>query len=436
MDLNRPYRNRSLEIKRLRSLQTQAALEKMRAARAAIRSPRQQVQRAMAGEHSGVIGDVFFGWLKTARRVHQEALGRLLDVLLRSRSRLVEDRRFARPLCEVACRLGVAVRDVESWRVTSHNADRQMASLLRHLFAVYPMPEWFDSAWTFQTDAGSHWRDWYIQIGQGAALRTMCDLPFPLTKRMAHCAMQAPRTLDVGQALRWGQVCGLGGSVRLADAVVATEIDTIPERQDFWTTVVHFLVNNPMLDPRQVGPIIDYIRNRRFVAQREFDREGWHEAIPEPNFSMKGRTVESLLRQVHAWHADLTRVPRGFQNVCWPSCGISGMRRVEGVGDNERLFAVTELCGSGELLIEGRAMGHCVASYAHSCAAGRSAIFSMQNFTSGIAERMVTIEVVPLRREIVQIQGRHNRLPTNLEKRLIRVWMVQARLKAAGHCKL
>ena len=89
---------------------------------------------------------------------------------------------------------------------------------------------------------------WYKHIGLGRNIRT-ADLPLPYTKRMAHLFLQAPDHFTVEMALRWGQVRGLGGSEVLASAVAATRLGRSFEHEDFWQTVLHFFVNEPMLDP-------------------------------------------------------------------------------------------------------------------------------------------------------------------------------------------
>jgi hypothetical protein len=76
------------------------------------------------------------------------------------------------------------------------------------------------------------------------------------------------------------------------------------DNDEFWSTVVRFLVNNAMIDPTWVGPIVDYIFNMKFVSRRIVQEGGGIEEgpPPQPNFTMKGRSAAKLLRQVEAWH--------------------------------------------------------------------------------------------------------------------------------------
>jgi hypothetical protein len=63
----------------------------------------------------------------------------------------------------------------------------------------------------------------FLQLGFGNNIRT-ADLPLPYTKKMAHHFMRAPSHLNVEAALRWGQVLGLGGNERTANAVLTTSL--------------------------------------------------------------------------------------------------------------------------------------------------------------------------------------------------------------------
>jgi hypothetical protein len=194
-----------------------------------------------------------------------------------------------------------------------------------------------------------------------------------------------------------------------------------------------------MLDPHQVGPIIDFLHAQRFERGPARVEGGTVVAgvVPQPHLSMKGRTVESLLRQMQAWHRMLARETKAGAGagtpIKWRPSGIDGYERVEGTPGNQRLFRVVELLDARELAYEGRAMRHCVASYAHSCAGGRCAIFSLrEEFGAGAQTmRRLTVEVSVAHRRIVQARGRLNAPPGGVEERILRAWATTARLVIA-----
>jgi hypothetical protein len=233
--------------------------------------------------------------------------------------------RFVDALVRLNDRRGQWIRPLADWRPDSHNRDRQFSSLARHLMAQYSVPCFMDSAW-FRRDRGSHrLRDWFVHIGSGKNIRT-AKTPVPLTKRQAHSFLQAPDQYSIENAIRWGQIHALGGDRRLTDAVCGTQIGEAFANDDFWTTVLRFFVANPMLARRHVGPIVDYLNNQRFLTREVVTGPGIVEMQPppQPNLTMRGRTAESLLRQVDEWHGQLGR-SKAAANLWFRPSGFSGL---------------------------------------------------------------------------------------------------------------
>ena len=117
-------------------------------------------------------------------------------------------------------------------------------------------------------------------MGGGQNIRT-ATLPLLLTKRMAHVFLQVPGQLSAEEGLRWAQVIGQDGSQELAEAIIETELGRSFAEEEFWSTVVLFLVENGMLEAEMVGPIVDYINHQKFVL-REVTLPGGGVAEAEP----------------------------------------------------------------------------------------------------------------------------------------------------------
>ena len=60
-----------------------------------------------------------------------------------------------------------------------------------------------------------------------------------------------------------------------------------------------------------------------------------------------------------------------------------------------KFWAIRELLSSDELIYEGRAMQHCVRTYARSCYAGRASIWTMETEDEEGRDKVLTIEVSP-----------------------------------------
>ena len=275
------------------------------------------------------------------------------------------------------------LRSVEDWTPIGANPWPQFASLARHLFEEYPVPAFMTWVWLRGQDTDSvKQQNWYKHIGRGRNIRT-AGLPLPYTKRMVHLFLQAPGHFTVEMALRSAQQ-GLGGYEILANAVAATRLGRSFEHEDFWQTVLHFFVNEPMLDAFHVGPIVDYLNNQRFVPQGMLAEEGeLGQGPPQPNLTMKGRTQRSILRQVEEWHKRLRHPPK-VKPIHWKRSDIGEFHCVEKERrdqDLPRTWTIRELLSSGELYREGLAMQHCVVSYVRACAGRVSSIWSMHSRT-------------------------------------------------------
>jgi hypothetical protein len=317
------------------------------------------------------------------------------------------------------------LRPVEAWEPSGDNPRPQFSSLARHLLATYPVPAFMDGVWfKGRTAEARQQQGWFLHIGSGRNIRK-ADLPLPYTKRMAHHFLEAPDHFTVEAALRWGQVRGLGGSKELARAVIASRLGSSFESGDFWLMALHFLVNHPELDPIHVVPIVSYLYDQRFELQEHLDPSSgevvWRSA--QPNLSMKGRTPRSLLRQVADWQRDLSlRARRPV--LRWPGSGIGGFRLAEpGLdGDGPRVWMIRELLSILELRAEGGAMHHCVADFVGCCLKGRSSIWSMTVEDREGPHRVLTIEVDPATRRVVQARRWCNEGPHPKDREVLGLW--------------
>ena len=215
---------------------------------------------------------------------------------------------FLGGLAAVASHGRAWLRPLDEWKVASSNPRRQFGSLVRHLFARYPVPPFLDSVWFRR----SRMQNWFLHLGQGKSIRTAERLLFPMTKHEAREFMLAPDSYTIEQSLRWAQMRALSGNRRMVDAVCGTRLGRHFAHDAFWVSVLRMFAQNPFLDTIHYGPIVDYIHSQKFEPREVFVRPGVVEQQPPPHpgFTMRGRTPESLLRQVSDWHTQLGREQR------------------------------------------------------------------------------------------------------------------------------
>ena len=363
-----------------------------------------------------------------------EALRKLL-LFCRRRTALADGRsaqRFANALVALSARRSAWVRPLEDWRATTHNAERQFQSLLRHLLAPYDVPAFLDAVW-FEglTPEGVQHQDWYLHIAGGKNIRTAEGLPVSLTKKQAHHYLRAPEDIGIVAAFRWAKVIELGGDDWLARARCWRHGSARRSRMRR-SGIRSSAGSSPIrrCDPAHYGPIIDFLQHQKFgdpVRGLPVDQATQPPQSPcQPNLCMKGRTPETILRAVREWHQELTQSTRvAFSS--WEPSGIVGFTQDEEIGGERRVYEIVELLLTEELREEGAAMQHCVASYASACASGRTSIWSVRvRLGTGRTVRLATVEVRNRDRTIVQVRRRCNKLPTERE------FKIMARWEAAG----
>jgi hypothetical protein len=324
-------------------------------------------------------------------------------------------------------------RRPQAWRPRSHNGRRQFAALLRHLVARYPVPAFLDGAWLRADAAAERYRAWYLRVGNGERLAGVWA-PVRLTRRVAHHFLQAPETDSIEHALRRAQVLALGGDEALVRAVLESRLGRGFEHEEFWLSVIAYFIQHPELARLHVAPIIDFLHDQRFVPQRVFVAPGVRvERAPvRPHFTMRGRSVPTLLREVEAWHASLGR-GLGKKAIVWPASDIRPLEWETGTrGKDLCVWRIRELLSAHELNLEGQAMRHCVVIYLSSCRSGACSVWSLECESFERVRKLLTLRVNSAR-TLVECRGRANRLPRAGEVAVLRRWVQREGLATAPY---
>lgn len=336
------------------------------------------------------------------------------------------EKRPLHALINLSKHLEKAIRPIEEWKSPSYNTYRCIASFSRHLYGKYYVPSFMDESWYFDNQVH---QNWFIHIGQGQNIRTASFLPVQLTKREAHFFLQAPKDFTPLHAIRYGQIINMGGNEAFVRQILKTRIanDYDAERNKFWHSIFVWLMANPMLDTCHYAPILDYINNQKYVPAR-LNEQGFMVAI-QPNFCMKGRDPEALLRQVEIWHRQTTRENRGNNFPTWNSCGRKGLHH----RSNETVHIITEICTQKELCEEGRKMHHCVSSYAGSCHRGDISIWSYETMDKEGTTKKLTLEVNNRDGALRQARGKYNAMATSSDMYFVNMWAREAGLSISKY---
>jgi len=299
------------------------------------------------------------------------------------------------------------VRAPDAWAGARGHMLRVIDSLAGHLFGRYPTPRFLASVWFGgESPEDTLRRGWFIAHARGRPLRSL-PLPVALTRRMEHELLRTPHHLGFEPALRRAEVLGLGGSLELAEVVLATRLRYAFDHPTEWRAVLAWLVaRGDALELAHVGPIVDFMTANLGTVD------------------LRGRTCASVMRLVADWHARLAS-QRGRVAV-WPrSRWRELVVQVPASGEDVPAeWTLVELLDSRELIREGRAMHHCVASYVRSCSRGWSSIWSLRHRwkPEPIARSVLTIEVSPAMAQIVQVRGKANARATGRALELVKLW--------------
>lgn len=293
------------------------------------------------------------------------------------------------------------IREPEGWAGASGHPLAVVHSLASHLFGAYPVPRFLASVFFGTDDARIRA---VIAHARGQSFRRLA-LPIAFTRQMEHHFLHMPDHVSFDRAMRRAEVLGLGGSAALAHVVSTSMLGRRFADGEAWRKVLAWLVRcGDDVDRTQIDPFFDYIAAHLHAVR------------------LRGRTFASAMRLVADWHAQLALqrcIAFAWPRSCWREMALTVPGKVR---DAE--WTIVELLDTRALIEEGRALRHCVATYAQDCRFGRSRIFSLRHrwCDDDHVRSVLTIEVWPRSRMIVQVRGTANSRPVDDHMSLVRRW--------------
>ncbi len=340
---------------------------------------------------------------------------------------------FERALDEVRRQFAsMAIRDGALWRPKLKTRDRARLRLAaaRHLYALYPVSAALEAIWLDSSGLDANEialrKTWYIAAAGGNSLYKAGANEW-LSRKEVHCFLNVSGAFGFEEAFWFAIVRSYTGDSGLAARLARTKIARTPRSElTFWREVVRFFCEHPA-SKEEIDDLCDFLgaRHRRDQA-----------------YSLKGRTLGSLRRQMVDWHRDLAAIERieamrrraaarrgpaagaQTQDRAWDGSRLEDWEweppAKEAKAHGERFF-VRQLKTAEDLVAESRAMHHCVSMYAAKCIAGNASIWVLRRKALGKAERLLTIELDPQHRA-VQVRGFGNRLATLEEQKILSRW--------------
>jgi hypothetical protein len=379
---------------------------------------------ATYAEPHSVLAELYRHCVATRSPNEQWRIRHFLTQLVQCRTALLQRPELVSALAHIGLHYAQRVRELSAWQPASKNAFHQLGSLLRHLFDQYgDVPAWVLGGWGSDPNhqAGLDLMQLALYLGRGQALRRFAGLPMLISKRQEHALRQAPAGCTFQEAYRYAQLAERDATDWLG-VVLDSRLGREPISPDdgLWLAVLDLFRAEPDVDPWQFGPVCDWIHFRRHVGSP---------AEPaQPGFSLKGRSLASLLAHTARWHRALGRMSRNphymkLLESTWPGLPVPDFAGGEG-----GWVQVRQLRNYPALLEEGQRMHHCVATYVRMCQLGRGGIFSL-TFNGA---RMLTLQVLATR-HLVQVRGKYNRRASAEEQHWVQQWLAAARLTVSAY---
>ena len=324
---------------------------------------------------------------------------------------------------------GEVVRDPQSWQpqMKTRDAARLRVAAARHLFSLYPVPAFLERVWIDDTglspDEVRLRRQWYVTAARGGSLYKAGASTW-LTRKEVHAFLSPSPGLGFDEAFWEAIARSYAGDAAMALRIARSKIARASRGEiDFWRGVVRFFCANPT-PAETIDDLCDYLAECR---------------RRDPHYSLEGRTLAALTRRMHEWHHDIAAIERieamrrrahrhGAQawaaDAAWSGSALADWEWLPSSKDatakGER-FVVRQLKQAEDLVMETRAMRHCVSTYAGKCIAGHASIWSLRRCTKDRIDRLLTIEVDP-QNQAVQVRGLANRPAHADERNVLERW--------------
>jgi hypothetical protein len=315
------------------------------------------------------------------------------------------------------------VRNIKSRKIKTNDPFRQMNSLIKHLLDKHnEIPE-FVIKYTYQRIplALTSPIKLFNHLREGKNISSFKGFPGKLTKVMAKVFYKCDYDFTIEKAYRYSQIKGLGGRSELVKEIY-NSLNILGDdftKEKFWISLFRLFIANPMMDVALVQPIIEFCRYK----VGHLNQMG-----AEPDYSLKGKSIRTLIREMNQWHGILSSEEVYF--IRWEPLPIDDY--FYKTKNDEYTYIFEQILNSRKLNLEGKMMHHCVYTYYSSCLNGNTSIWTLYKTKNNYEKKLLTIEVSP-NRTILQARGAYNRILTKFEFSLINIWAKNSGLKVSEH---
>ena len=326
------------------------------------------------------------------------------------------------------------VRPLKSWKAPKSKSDESVfKSLFLHLFVTYRLPAVVQNKLIqiLYVDKLSSWKgDLLIGLAEGHGLHNITGLPFICNSKMNFHLCQAPEDYSIEQALAWARLRSSNTGHRISNILTRKLFKENYLAWPKWIpNFLGFVQRNPTITARQINTLLSFIVFQKEQKYLLFFPEVSYKIEVEPlfpNFSLKGRTINSALSIENKWKEYLQILRETGSKGALP---LSTIKPFTYRAKNGKIYTFRQILSVKDLITEGKRMNHCVATYSTNCVKKICSIWAVQiRFPKGLTKNLLTIELVEASKHLEQIQGMCNRNPSKEEMVAVKAWADQETL--------
>lgn len=316
--------------------------------------------------------------------------------------------------------------------IKSKNTGKTRLAIATHLFGKYKVMPHIQECWFYErADTTNSWtlnnqranlsgedillqRNWFITAAGGGSIYKEHAKGL-MTKSEVHLFLNCPLPCNFKEAILYAMAKQWTDNIGIISKVMKSKLNTFAgvewlAKRPLWKEVIHFYCTNDITF-NQMNDLVDYFIHSENSA-----------LIEGRVYSLKGRTLASLLRQMQDWHYELARVKK-MGNSTWAGVDVPDDSFKLDERDKTE-WSFTQIKTSKALAAEGTAMHHCVYSYQAKCVSGMCSIWSVtfkDEKRDYVGKRALTLEIAKSG-AIVQIRGFANRAANAIERQAVRAW--------------
>ena len=287
--------------------------------------------------------------------------------------------------------------------------------LFAHLFVKYENPKILTTNLSYLTLCEV---DVLMFVLQGNNIRKHPKLPIPISRKESYIVIErVPKMSFTDNVLkRCIAIAKLINKTQKENGYLLEyfnrrsqrfdSIDSFINDLDFWCDVYNLLSEVDFENERelQIEQLMDYLEYMRYYSENK-------------DFSLNGRTLESVIRAMEEWHETAIFL----NNAKWLELSWEGDKIKEyKIEENGEKYLFKELTSGKDLYKESEVMKHCVFTYTQSCYLNYCSIWSLHKEANGTFEKYLTIEMQ--NNKVVQVRGKRNAPPNEGDVRLIEDW--------------